>query len=110
MSLVPKVPHVLYGGDYNPEQWPEEVWEEDIRLMREARVNLVTVGVFSWSMLEPEPGRFELDWLDTVLDLLHENDIAVDLATFEFKLRFNQGEDHSVWGYQLKSIRQDQSQ
>ncbi|MEH1099914.1 beta-galactosidase [Micromonospora sp. CPCC 205561] len=70
-----------YGGDYNPEQWPAEVWREDVALMRRARVNLVTVGVFAWSRLEPAPGRYTFDWLDRVLDLLHDNDIRVALAT-----------------------------
>jgi beta-galactosidase len=70
-----------YGGDYNPEQWPEEVWVEDVRLMAEAGVNFVTVGVFSWALLEPEEGRFQFGWLDRVLDLLHSAGIAVDLAT-----------------------------
>ncbi|MCU1528080.1 MAG: bga2 [Frondihabitans sp.] len=70
-----------YGGDYNPEQWPEEVWSEDVRLMREAGVNFVTVGVFSWALLEPSEGLFEFGWLDRILDLLHANGIAVDLAT-----------------------------
>ncbi len=46
MRLLKKVPHILYGGDYNPEQWPEEVWKEDVQLMREAGVNLVSVGIF----------------------------------------------------------------
>ncbi len=72
---------LLYGGDYNPEQWPEEVWFEDVALMREAGVNLVTVGVFSWGRLEPSPGAFDFGWLDRVLDLLHENGIGVSLAT-----------------------------
>ncbi|MCR6689300.1 beta-galactosidase [Cellulomonas sp.] len=72
---------VLYGGDYNPEQWPREVWREDVALMREAGVNLVTVGVFSWSVLEPEPGVLDFGWLDEVLGLLADADIAVDLAT-----------------------------
>lgn len=72
---------LLHGGDYNPEQWPEEVWAEDVALMREAGVTLVTVGVFSWGTLEPEPGRFEVAWLDRVLDLLAGAGIAVDLAT-----------------------------
>ncbi|MFD4787223.1 beta-galactosidase [Streptomyces sp. NPDC058459] len=70
-----------YGGDYNPEQWPREVWREDVRLMREAGVNLVTVGVFSWSRLEPRPGVYDWELLDEVLDLLHAHGIAVDLAT-----------------------------
>jgi beta-galactosidase len=81
MTLVPKIPHVLYGGDYNPEQWPEEVWEEDMRLMREARVNLLTVGVFSWSLLELQRGQYTFDWLDRLLDLLHRNGLHADLAT-----------------------------
>ncbi|MGL4176832.1 MAG: beta-galactosidase [Dermatophilaceae bacterium] len=69
------------GGDYNPEQWPESVWAEDMRLMREAGVDLVTPAVFAWSALEPEDGRFELGWLDRVLDLLAEHGIGADLAT-----------------------------
>ncbi len=72
---------IAFGGDYNPEQWPEEVWHEDVRLMREAGVNLVTVGVFSWARLQPTPDSWDFGWLDRVLDLLHENGIAVDLAT-----------------------------
>ncbi|MFJ6569712.1 beta-galactosidase [Streptomyces sp. NPDC091292] len=72
---------VAFGGDYNPEQWDESVWPEDARLMREAGVNLITVGVFSWSVLQPAPDRWNFGWLDRVLDLLHAQDIAVDLAT-----------------------------
>jgi beta-galactosidase len=70
-----------YGGDYNPEQWPEATWDEDVRLMAEAGVNLVTVGVFSWSRLQPGPGELTAGWLDRVLDLLAEARIGVDLAT-----------------------------
>ena len=72
---------LCFGGDYNPEQWPDEVWLEDVRLMAEAEVNLVSVAIFSWSLLEPAPGRFEFGWLDRVLDLLHGAGIRADLAT-----------------------------
>ncbi|ASO19060.1 beta-galactosidase [Actinoalloteichus hoggarensis] len=72
---------IVFGGDYNPEQWPSEVWREDVELMRRAGVSLVTVGVFSWSRLEPTPGARDFGWLDEVLDLLHAGGIAVDLAT-----------------------------
>jgi beta-galactosidase len=77
----PALAGIAYGGDYNPEQWPRETWAEDVRLMREAGVTVATVGVFSWALLEPEQGRFELDWMADVLDLLHGGGIAVDLAT-----------------------------
>ncbi len=70
-----------YGGDYNPEQWPEEVWAEDAALMREAGVTFVTLGVFSWARIEPTQGARDLGWLDRVVDLMHDSGIAVDLAT-----------------------------
>ncbi|WP_242454508.1 beta-galactosidase [Bailinhaonella thermotolerans] len=72
---------LTYGGDYNPEQWPEETWREDVRLMRQAGVNLVNVGVFAWGVLEPAEGRYDFGWLDRVIALLHENGVGVDLAT-----------------------------
>ncbi|MFC5827443.1 beta-galactosidase [Nonomuraea insulae] len=70
-----------YGGDYNPEQWDRAVWREDVRLMREAGVNAVSLGVFAWASLEPEPGKYEFDWMDEIMDLLHENGVSVNLAT-----------------------------
>lgn len=74
-------PRLTFGGDYNPEQWPREVLEEDIALMREAGVDLVTVGVFAWAHLQPAPGEFRFDWLDEVMDRLGSAGISVDLAT-----------------------------
>lgn len=72
---------ILYGGDYNPEQWTPDVWREDVRLMRSAGVNVVTVGVFSWSRYEPAPDEVDFGWMDEVLGLLAGAGIAVDLAT-----------------------------
>ncbi|QWW20748.1 beta-galactosidase [Schaalia sp. 19OD2882] len=75
-----------YGGDWNPEQYFDQ-WgraqtlERDITLMREAGVTLVTLGVFAWSRLEPREGRYDLDWMEEVLDRCHEAGIMVDLAT-----------------------------
>ncbi|HKT01722.1 MAG TPA: beta-galactosidase [Rugosimonospora sp.] len=77
----PRAGLLCLGGDYNPEQWSSDVWREDVALMREARVNLVTVGVFSWARLNPAPGRYDFGWLDEVLDLLAGHGIAADLAT-----------------------------
>jgi beta-galactosidase len=79
--LIDRLGGLAFGGDYNPEQWEEPVWKEDDTLMRRARVNLATVGVFSWALLEPEEGRYDFAWLDAHLDRLHANGVAVDLAT-----------------------------
>ncbi|MFJ9041687.1 beta-galactosidase [Streptomyces sp. NPDC102406] len=70
-----------YGADYNPEQWPREVWEEDVRLMREAGVNVVSLAIFSWARLQPTADTWDFTWLDDVMDLLHAGGIGVDLAT-----------------------------
>ena len=72
---------ISFGGDYNPEQWPEHVQDEDARLMQEAGVNFVSVGIFSWGLLEPTPGEFDFGWLDRVLDRMHAAGVRVDLAT-----------------------------
>ena len=75
---------LLHGGDYNPDQWIErypEVLEEDLRLMRKAGVNVVSVGIFSWTQYEPREGEFTFEWMDGLLDQLHENGIRAFLAT-----------------------------
>ncbi len=75
--------HIIHGGDYNPDQWIDtpEIWDEDMRLMNLAHVNSATVGIFSWAMLEPEEGVYNFDFLDRILDKLHENGKDVILAT-----------------------------
>ncbi|MFI7382146.1 beta-galactosidase [Streptomyces sp. NPDC049813] len=70
-----------FGGDYNPEQWPEEVWAEDMRLMKAAGVTMVTVGIFAWAKVEPRPGEWDFGWFDRVMDLLGDAGIRVCLAT-----------------------------
>jgi beta-galactosidase len=74
-------PHVIFGGDYYPEQWSPDIWQEDVRLMQEAGVNLVTLGVFAWAKMEPHPGHFDFDWLDQLMDLLYAHGVRVNLAT-----------------------------
>lgn len=70
-----------YGCDYNPDQWPEEVWDEDIRLMNQAGVNVVALAVFSWSRIEPSEGVFDFDWLDRIIAKLGKAGIGVNLAS-----------------------------
>ena len=74
---------LLHGGDYNPEQWLDrpDILAQDIELMKKARVNTVTLGVFSWSVLEPEEGVFKLDWLADIIHNLYANGIRTILAT-----------------------------
>lgn len=80
-SVWSSVPGLGYGGDYNPEQWPEHVRLEDIELMKEAGVNFLSVAIFSWGLLEPSEGNYDFAWLDEVLDNLHGAGIKVALAT-----------------------------
>ncbi|MCI1635442.1 beta-galactosidase [Bifidobacterium sp.] len=72
---------IWYGGDYNPEQWPEEIWDEDVALMRKAGVNLVSLGIFSWAKLQPSEDTWDFDWLDRIIEKLGTAGIAVDLAS-----------------------------
>ncbi|WP_294801944.1 beta-galactosidase [uncultured Gemmiger sp.] len=74
---------LLHGGDYNPEQWLDrpDILAQDIELMKKARVNTVTLGVFSWSALEPQEGVYTLDWLADIIHNLYANGICTILAT-----------------------------
>ena len=75
------MPKIMFGGDYNPEQWPEHVWAEDMKLMVDAGVSLVSVGIFSWATVEPRPGEYDFGWFDRVMDHLAAAGIGVSLAT-----------------------------
>lgn len=72
---------IWYGGDYYPEQWPRSVWDEDVDLMVEAGVNIVSLGIFAWARLEPSDGVWDFAWLDDVIGRLGRAGIAVDLAS-----------------------------
>lgn len=74
---------LYHGADYNPEQWLDrpDILEKDIELMQKARVNVVSLGIFAWSTLEPEEGRFELDWMAKIIDRLYAAGVRVDLGT-----------------------------
>ncbi|MFB8348562.1 beta-galactosidase [Streptomyces niveus] len=76
-----RVPRPSFGADYNPEQWDRATWQDDVRLMRAAGVNLVSLGIFAWSWVEPRPDAFDFTGLDEVVALLHGAGVAVDLAT-----------------------------
>jgi beta-galactosidase len=79
--INPKVPFIWHGGDYNPEQWPRETWDEDVQLMRQAQCNVLTLGVFSWVSLQPDEEMFTFEWLDTIMEKLAGAGRFVCLAT-----------------------------
>jgi beta-galactosidase len=79
--ITSKLPVLFHGGDYNPDQWPVEVWEEDMRLMKLSHCNAMSVGIFAWARLEPVEGQFDFDWLDRVMDMIVENGGVAVLAT-----------------------------
>jgi beta-galactosidase len=80
-SIWINVEGIAYGGDYNPEQWPVNVRLEDLELMKEAGVTFLSVGIFSWALLEPSEGQYNFGWLDEVMDNLAAHGIKVALAT-----------------------------
>ena len=78
-----KYGHLLHGGDYNPEQWLDrpDILEKDIEYFKKAKINTVSVGMFSWAMLEPEEGNYQFDWLEKVIDSLYAEGISTILST-----------------------------
>lgn len=81
-ALAPtRLSRLLYGGDYNPEQWPLSVRDEDIVLMKKANVNIATLPVFGWVSLQPDEDTFTFEWLDAILDKMAANGISACLAT-----------------------------
>lgn len=78
-----KFDKLLHGGDYNPEQWLEhpEILEQDLERMRQAKINTVSIGMFSWSMLEPEEGVFRFEWMEEIVEKLYQNGVSVILST-----------------------------
>jgi len=82
--IVATFPHFIHGGDYNPDQWlkwKDEVWKEDIRLAKLAGINSFSVGIFSWTALEPNEGEYHFEWLDEIMNLMAENKMVAVLAT-----------------------------
>lgn len=79
--INPKLPKIWYGGDYYPEQWDEKTWEEDLRLFKLAGIDVVTLGVFAWSLIQPDEETYDFSFLDMMVDKLYQNGIHVCLAT-----------------------------
>lgn len=76
-----KIEKVLYGGDYNPEQWSEDIWEEDMRLFALAGIDIVTLNVFSWASLQSDENTYHFEKLDKIMDLVEKNNLKVCMAT-----------------------------
>ncbi|WP_079909230.1 beta-galactosidase [Paenibacillus sp. 32352] len=74
-------PKIMYGGDYNPEQFPRDIWDEDMRLFQMAGIDIATLNVFSWSLNQPDENTYRFDWLDDMMDKLHANGVRVCLGT-----------------------------
>ena len=81
MKYSNKVNKIVYGGDYNPEQWPKEVWEEDMKLLKEAHIDILTLNVFAWASLQPSEEEYDFSRLDEIMELVGEHGFSVCLAT-----------------------------
>jgi beta-galactosidase len=76
-----KIDKVLYGGDYNPEKWPREIWREDMRLFGLAGIDILTVNVFSWAALQPSEDEYNFSVLDDIIETAKNADMKICLAT-----------------------------
>ena len=72
---------ILYGGDYNPNQWPREVWDQDMRLFHKAGINSATINVFSWAKIQPSEEAYDFSELDDIVDMLSRENYDIVLAT-----------------------------
>lgn len=76
-----KFKRILYGGDYNPNQWDKEIWTEDMRIFRDARINSATINVFSWAKIQPSENEYNFTELDEIVDMLSREGYDIVLAT-----------------------------
>jgi beta-galactosidase len=76
-----KLPKVWYGGDYNPEQWDEPIWQDDHHMFKLAGIDVATINVFSWALNQPDEDTYSFEWLDEMIDQLHKNGVCICLAT-----------------------------
>jgi beta-galactosidase len=72
---------IIYGGDYNPEQWSKEIWQEDMRLFKQAGIDFVRINIFAWALSQPDEVTYQFEWLDEVIDMLNQHNIAFGLGT-----------------------------
>lgn len=69
------------GSAWYPEQWPESAWEEDLRLMQGHGANVVRIGEYAWSRMEPTEGQYEMDWLVRAVRLAGKYGMKVVIGT-----------------------------
>lgn len=81
MIEIDKVRKILYGGDYNPEQWSEDIWQEDMRILKKANIDILTLNVFNWAMLQPNENEYDFSKLDKIMEMVKENGFKVFMAT-----------------------------
>ena len=80
-KMQPKFKKMLYGGDYNPNQWPKEIWDEDMKLFHQAGINSTTINVFSWAKIQPSENEYDFTELDEIVDTLTKEDVQIVMAT-----------------------------
>lgn len=91
MAKQIKYGRYLHGGDYNPEQWLDrpDILQKDIEYFKKAHINTVSVGIFSWAVLEPEEGKYNFDWLEEIINNLYKEGIYTILATPSSKTKMD---------------------
>lgn len=79
--MAEKFKRILYGGDYNPNQWPRKIWKEDMEIFRDGHLNSATVNVFSWAKIQPSEEEYDFEELDAIMEMLGKEEYDIVLAT-----------------------------
>jgi len=69
------------GVCYYPEQWPEWLWRDDLRRMKQYGISTIRIAEFAWSKVEPKEGEFTYGFFDSFLDIAQEEGMKVIFGT-----------------------------
>ena len=78
---LPPTDSIPFGGDYNPEQWPRAVWNEDAVAFAKASIDTVTLGVFAWSYVQTDEDTYDFTRLDEIVQTVSAQGRNIVLAT-----------------------------
>ena len=90
---------ILYGGDYNPNQWPKEIWEQDMVYFKDAHINSATINVFSWAKIQPSEDTYYFDELDEIVEMLSKEGYDISSPSLKSRQALEVTSDIISWAW-----------